>query len=332
MSRPFFTILMPVYNARRYLGGVLRDLQRQSFSDFEIIAVDDGSTDGSSELLQTFNDRRMRVISTPENRGLVAALNAGLAEARGLWIARQDADDRCGADRLERQHRLILLNPEAVLVYSRAHLINGGGWWRGTMRPPVEDAGLRWDLCFRNAVPHTSVAFSKELVRDELGGYGGDNVTADYDLWSRLVRRGKAVGERRCLVSYRNHSGSIMGREHSSDDKPGNEGLRRIMKKNLMESAGSSASEAAMIAGAWLFPADADWHQYFTIRERLAARHPGISPLLIAEEDYTLLHRALSVSRDCAAEMIRVIRTEFVSRYHALPRFRTFLTRSMRQF
>jgi glycosyltransferase involved in cell wall biosynthesis len=332
MSAPFFSILMPVHNARPHLGRVLRDLLAQTFRDFEIIAVDDGSTDGSSELLKACLDKRLRVITFPENRGLVAALNAGLTEARGAWIVRQDADDRCREDRLACQRGLILRNPDTVFVYSRARLIDGSGWWRGTMRPPLDDGGLRWDLCFRNAVPHTSAVFSAKLVRDELNGYSGDSVTADFDLWSRLLRRGKAAGDRRLLVSYRNHSGSIMGRENRSREKPSNAGLRMILVRNLVDWAGAKPEEAGVLADAWLFPADADWEQYFFTREHLVANHPGLMASLIAEEDYTLLHRAAAVSPDCASAMLKAMREGFARRYASLPQSRTLIFRIMGRF
>lgn len=333
MSTPFFSVLMPVYNARRHVGRALRDLHRQSFRDFEIIAVDDGSTDGSSELLKACDDKRLRVISLPENRGLVAALNAGLAQARGSWIARQDADDRCCADRLERQRGLILCNPYAALVYSRARLINERGWWRGAMRPPLDNAGLRWDLCFRNAVPHTSAAFPTGLVRDELNGYAGDNVTADFDLWSRLLRRGGAVGDGRCLVSYRNHPRSIMGRENASLKKPSTEGLREILLKNLIDWGGAAPDEASVIAGAWLDPAGADWGNYFEIRERLVSGRGALVPdSLIAEEDYALMYRASAVSHHCACELLETMRSRFPLRYACLPQLKTLLGKILMRF
>ena len=332
MSGPFFSILLPVYNAGPHLARVLRDLSVQTFRDFEIIAVDDGSTDGSAELLESCDDKRLRVISLSGNRGLVGALNAGLAEARGVWIARQDADDRCRKHRLECQHRLTVDHPEAVLFHSRARLIDKRGWWCGTMRPPLDDEGLRWDLCFRNAVPHTSAVFSASLVRDELNGYSGDNVTADFDLWSRLLRKGGVVGDPRCLVSYRNHSASIMGRENQSNEKLSNAGLRGILLKNLVEWGGANTCEADVVADAWLAPGNTDWEQYFMIRERLAASRPLIPASLVAEEDYTLLHRVASFSPDCAVKMLKIMREGFARRYSSLPQPRTLLSRVMGGF
>lgn len=332
MNRPFFSVLLPAYNARAHIRRAVSDLAAQTFRDFEIVVVDDGSTDGTADIVNSFSDPRIRLLRLPENRGLVGALNAGLAEARGKWIARQDADDRCRPDRLGRQNELISRNPEAVLFYSWATLIDERGWWRGTLRPPPDDAGLRWDLCFRNPVPHTSAVFPADLVRNEMGGYSGDNVTADFDLWSRLMRKGCAVGDKECLVSYRNHGSSIMGRENSSAEKRSNTGLREILIRNLREWSGASDSEAERIASTWLAPAEAGWAGYFSLREKLAQSSSNPNPGLIAEEDYTLMHRALAVSVKCAATMLSAMRSVCPARHAALPQPRTIITRMMRGF
>jgi len=332
LNRPFFSVLLPAYNARAHIRHALSDLAAQKFRDFEILVVDDGSTDGTADIVNSFSDPEIRMIRLPENRGLVGALNAGLSEARGKWIARQDADDRCRPNRLERQSQLISRNPEAVLLYSWATLIDERGWWRGTLRPPVDDAGLRWDLCFRNPVPHTSVVFPTDLVRNEMGGYSGDNVTADFDLWSRLMRKGTAAGDKDCLVSYRNHGSSIMGRENSSAEKPSNSGLREILVRNLCDWSGASGSDAERVASTWLAPAEAGWAGYFSLREKLAKGASNQNPGLIAEEDYTLMHRSLAVSTRCAATMLAAMRRVCPARYAALPQPRTFLTRLTRGF
>lgn len=332
MSVPFFSILLPAFNAHAHIGRVLRDLLGQTFGDFEILVVDDGSTDGTDRIVRGYSDARIRLITLASNQGLVGALNAGLAEARGTWVARQDADDRSQPDRLARQRELISRTPDAVLFYSWATLIDHRGWWRGTLRPPLRDAGLRWDLCFRNAVPHTSAVFPTKMVRDRLGGYSGDNVTADFDLWSRLLRQGSAAGDNRCLVSYRNHSGSIMGRENAAAKKISTDGLREILRSNLKEWCGASESEAARISDPWLEPCETGWADYFTIRENLAARSGETDPAVIAEEDYTLMHRALGVSPKCAAAFLSSMRVICPRRHAALPRIRTLLTRLARGF
>lgn len=332
MNRPFFSVLLPAYNARFHIRRALKDLLGQTFRDFEILVVDDGSTDETGSIVREFHDARIRLVSLEKNCGLVGALNEGLAKARGLWVARQDADDRCRPERLERQKNLISKNPGAVLFYSRAKLINEQGWWRGNLRPPLVDAELRWDLCFRNSVPHTSVVFPLDLVRDGMGGYAGDNVTADFDLWSRLLRKGSAVGDARNLVAYRNHSGSIMGRENTAVEKRSNKGLGEILCQNLREWAGADEGGAERISAGWLEPAGADWEEYFSIREKLASGSLIPSGGLVAEEDYTLLHRALGVSTRCASALLLAMQRVCPLRYAALPRFRTLAVRLLGRF
>ena len=332
MSTPFFSVLLPVYNAESFIARALRDLLAQTFHDFEIIVVDDGSSDGTAEVVSCIPDQRIRLISLPSNRGLVSALNAGLAEARGAWIARQDADDRCRRDRLERQRSLILQNSTGVLFYSRAMLIDHRGWWRGSMRPPLRDQGLRWDLCFRNTIPHTSVVFSTDLVREELDGYSGDNVTADFDLWSRLLRRGEGMGDGHSLVSYRIHSSSIMGRENAGAEMKSNAGVAAIMRQNLRELSEASEQEAAIISLGWLDPAMANWEQYFSARERLSSCHLHPAESLIAEEDYSLMHLAATVSPDCASALLRAMRSVAPKRYAAMPKPRFLMTRILKGF
>ena len=326
MSDPFFSVLLPAYNAREHIGRALRDLMAQTFADFEVLVVDDGSRDGTGDVVKTFSDPRIRLFTLHKNRGLVGALNAGLSEARGIWIARQDADDRCRKNRLARQNAAITENPDVGLFYSQATLIDGRGLWRGKLRPPTTTEALRWDLCFRNSVPHTSAVFNRSTVWDELGGYAGDNVTADYDLWSRLLRKGSAFGDPCPLVSYRNHRASIMGTEMASAARVSDAGLKAIMVANLREWASAGEDDAGSIASAWLDPYNADWTAYFHMTDQLSRRMRP-DPALLAEEDYTLMHRAQAVSRDCAREMLAAMKNNSPCRFRNLPIFRTTISR-----
>lgn len=331
MPNPFFSVLLPAFNAKAHVGAAIRDILAQTFRDFELLVVDDGSTDGTSECVAKFSDPRLRLIRLPSNQGLVAALNAGLHEARGKWIARQDADDRCSRSRLERQSRILFENPDAVLVYSQAHLIDEWGLWRGKLRPPVEDKGLRWDFCFRNAIPHTSAVFPLELARDILGGYRNCKACEDYDLWSRLLRQGKAFGSSEALVSYRNHAASIMGREHAVQAESRNAALKEIMAKNLREWIGASEQEVALLASAWLGIEDVDWEEYFKVTNRFASGELSPSAALLAEQDFTLLNRAVRGSSNRADEMLSALKKICPQRHAALPKFKIFLTRLLRR-
>jgi glycosyltransferase involved in cell wall biosynthesis len=326
MANPFFSVLLPAFNAKAHIGAAIRDTLAQTFRDFELLVVDDGSTDGTSECVAKFSDPRLRLIRLPSNQGLVAALNAGLHEARGKWIARQDADDRSRRDRLEKQARLISENPDTVLVYSQARLIDARGLWRGRLRPPLEDSGLRWDFCFRNPIPHTSAVFPLHLVREDLGGYRNCKACEDYDLWSRLLRHGKAVGSPETLVSYRNHAASIMGQEHAVQAERKNSALREIMAKNLREWLAASVEEVDLVALAWLDPKNALWENYFAVTNRWACGQLRPPRELLAEQDFTLLNRAASVSVGVALKMLAILKN-FPERYATLPEPRTFLYR-----
>src|ERR1051325_1151561 len=112
---PTVSVLLPVYNAERYLESALQSVLGQTFSDFEVIAVDDGSKDNSKKILERFaaNDPRIRVISRP-NTGIVGALNDGLAVARGEFIARMDADDVALPGRFQAQLDYLRGHPDCI--------------------------------------------------------------------------------------------------------------------------------------------------------------------------------------------------------------------------
>ena len=331
MANPFFSVLLPAFNAKAHIGAAIRDILAQTFRDFELLVVDDGSTDGTSECVEKFSDPRLRLLRLPANQGLVTALNAGLQEAQGKWIARQDADDRSRRDRLAKQARLISENPDAVLAYSQARLIDAHGLWRGRLRPPLEDAGLRWDFCFRNPIPHTSAVFPLYLVRENLGGYRNCKACEDYDLWSRLLRHGKALGSPETLVSYRNHAASIMGQEHAVQAERENPALREIMSKNLQDWLDASKEEVDLVASAWLDPKHAPWEDYFIATNRLACGALRPHPDLLAEQDFTLLNHAAAVSAAIALEMLSALKKTSPDRYASLPQPRTFITRLLKR-
>src|SRR5436305_1519215 len=128
MARPAISVLMPVFNARRYVAEAIRSIQRQSFDQFQFIIVDDGSTDGSSNIIQSLarTDTRIRVIAGP-NRGIVKALNNGLDFCDGEFIARMDADDLATPDRFQKQLAYLKGHDDCVAVGSRVLLIDDQG-------------------------------------------------------------------------------------------------------------------------------------------------------------------------------------------------------------
>jgi len=199
---------MSVYNGRRYLREAIESVLRQTFGDFEFLILDDGSSDGSQDIILSYRDPRIRLVANTTNIGLTKSLNRGLARALAPLIARQDADDVSYPNRLEKQVEIMDRHPDVVLVGAQARTIDSGGSpVRGTPWPrAVTDLGMRWQLIFESPFVHTSVMFRREVVWGELGGYDEEFVTSqDYELWSRVARRYRIGNLPDCLVDFRVH-------------------------------------------------------------------------------------------------------------------------------
>jgi glycosyltransferase involved in cell wall biosynthesis len=204
------TVLLPVFNGGPYLRPAMESVLAQTFSDFELLVVDDGSTDGSLEVARTFRDPRVRVVENGRNLGLTASLNRGLREARAPLVARQDADDLSAPDRLARQAEAMSRRPELALLGTQADVIDAGGRPRGSLARSCEHDSIRWELLFDNAFVHSSVMLRRAAVFDEAGGYDeGLRYCQDFALWSRLVRTHAVANLDRVLVRCRAHRGSM---------------------------------------------------------------------------------------------------------------------------
>jgi glycosyltransferase involved in cell wall biosynthesis len=187
---PKVTVLMAVYNGLPHLREAVESIVRQTFSDFELVVVDDGSTDGSGEALAGLADNRIRLLVNEQNQGLTRSLNRGLQAARGEYVARLDADDICAPERLARQVAYLDSNPATALVGSVCRQINEAGEPFGEItQTPTSPTAIYYGLRFNNVLAHSSVMFRREPVA-ELGGYDEQFQQAqDYDLWSRLADR-----------------------------------------------------------------------------------------------------------------------------------------------
>src|ERR1700761_448098 len=121
--QPHISVLMPAYNAEKYIGTAINSLLKQTFSSFELVIINDGSTDNTINIINAFNDKRIKLVDQ-QNKGIAAALNHGLKIARAPYIARFDADDICMPERLEVQYNFLSMNPDYVIVGSDADYID----------------------------------------------------------------------------------------------------------------------------------------------------------------------------------------------------------------
>ena len=204
---PVVSVLMPVYNAERYVGEAVRSILAQTFSDFEFIVIDDGSTDRSGELLSALAaaDRRIRLIRRP-NTGYLRALNEGLGYCSGEFVARMDADDVSLPERFERQIGYLREHPECLVVGSGMLRMDADGdpICEEPMPTAHEEIEARL-LKGLGALPHPSAMIRREAIV-AAGGYREAYYGAeDHDLWLRLAERGRLANLPEPLVKCRIH-------------------------------------------------------------------------------------------------------------------------------
>lgn len=207
---PELSVLMPVRDGARWLGEAVGSVLAQNFRDFELIVIDDGSTDATPSLLADFvaKDPRIVVIRQAPS-GVVGALNAGLAAARAPLIARLDADDVAEPQRFQEQIDAMRRDPMLVLLGSWARDIDADGRVTGMRRPEIDPDELERRLETGNPMIHPSVMFRTAAAR-AVGGYRAPFAAAeDFDLWLRLVVHGRIANLPRELIRYRVHHDSI---------------------------------------------------------------------------------------------------------------------------
>src|SRR5258708_31795371 len=155
---------MPVFNGMRHVGAAVESILAQTYRDFELLVVDDGSSDRSLEIVRSYRDARIRVLVNERNLGLAASLNRGLSESRCALIARQDADDLSLPNRLERQVAVMRQRPELALLGTQASAIDVDGRPLKAVDRPIDEVSIRWYGLFDNPFVHTSVMFRRALV------------------------------------------------------------------------------------------------------------------------------------------------------------------------
>lgn len=211
---PAISVAMSVYNNAPYLGEAIRSIRGQSFTDFEFLIVDDGSTDGSGAILDdaAAQDPRIRVIHQ-NNRGLIASLNRLAEEARAPWIARMDGDDISRPDRfalqlafLETHPGYTVLGGNNVLIGPDGRRIEQGG------AKPTTDEQMTANLEFGPLISHPAAFIHRETLL-RIGGYrAAYRHCEDYDLWLRMAEAGKLANLPDILVEYRVYPEQISSR------------------------------------------------------------------------------------------------------------------------
>jgi hypothetical protein len=245
MSQPRVSVILPVYNGREYLAEAINSVLSQSYGDFELIAINDGSTDGSGAVLEKITDPRLRVFHQ-SNQGLAATLNRGIALAQGKYIARQDQDDVCFPERFQKQIEFLDAHPEIGMVGTAAEIWVGNERTDRLLAHPTEDAAIKFGMLFNNYFVHSSMMI-RRAVFDTIGVYSEDKSRQppeDYELWSRVIRSFKVANLPDVLLAYREVPSS-MSRTGANPFLPN---LLKISAENIARATGQSAESPAVIA------------------------------------------------------------------------------------
>ncbi|GAC1424011.1 MAG: hypothetical protein NVSMB67_23800 [Flavisolibacter sp.] len=213
---PYLTVLLPVYNGAQFLNKAIDSILNQTYKDFELIIINDGSTDNSEKIILSYNDPRIIYKVNGQNEGLIKTLNIGIQNAQGTYIARMDADDICHPYRFEKQIKFLHDFQDVDMVASTVRFIdiqgNDCGQW------PVDQKTIAYrqikrTMLLENCIAHPSV-MGKTPIFKLLKYRESQTHMEDYDLWLRLLNQGYTIAKiNEPLLLYRIHSKSVT-KEH----------------------------------------------------------------------------------------------------------------------
>jgi len=166
MKEPLVTVLMPVYNAEKYVGEAIESILNQTFTDFEFLIIDDGSTDDSAEIIRSYRDTRIRFVQNEENIKLIATLNKGINLSRGKYICRADADDINNLDRIERQVEFMERNPEYAACSSSIEIFYENNNKREIIIYEKETLEIRFKKLYQNHFAHPASFIRKSIIEE----------------------------------------------------------------------------------------------------------------------------------------------------------------------
>ncbi len=209
MERPGVTVLMPAYNAGCYIAEAIESVLCQTLKDFELLIIDDGSTDNTEEVIRSFSDSRITIIQQ-KNKGVAHALNVGLSHARGKYIARFDADDICYSYRLEKQKKFLDANQDYVVAGGDAVYISEmGDFLCHYTCFSHEDEQLKASLLTSCPFIHSSVMYRKEAVMECDGYNESAHNMEDHLLWVQLSKKGRFFNFEEPLIKVRFNPASV---------------------------------------------------------------------------------------------------------------------------
>ena len=230
MNNPLISVVMPVYNGEKYLREAIDSVLNQSFSDFEFIIVNDGSTDSTESIILSYNDKRISYLKQ-NNSGVGPSLKNGCNVAKGEYIARMDADDICLPERFAIEIAYLEKNRDTILVSSAVQYINENGDDIGRSFPYTKNFAIKKRLITHNPICHPSVMMRKEAYKLS-NGYLNIQPFEDHILWLSLLKHGKFYNFRFPLLRYRMLNDSVSRNISSGQKKELFAILKGMIQKN----------------------------------------------------------------------------------------------------
>lgn len=210
---PLISVIMPVYNGERFLRQAIDSILRQTFSDFELIIINDGSTDATEKIIQSYDDSRIRYVKNEHNLKLIKTLNKGLTLATGEYISRMDADDIADKHLFESQLNAFQNDDTIGIVNICTYdLAESGDKYRKSSKPILFHSSiLKYVICFENQITHPGIMVKADLMKKY--GYKDDGTVCnfeDLDLWNRMLWDGvKCITLKERLLYYRINSSGV---------------------------------------------------------------------------------------------------------------------------
>lgn len=204
MKNPLISVILPIYNSEQYLKEAMNSILNQTFTDFELLAINDASTDSSLKIIKSFanKDKRVIIINNQSNIGLVKNLNIAIGLANGKYIARMDSDDNSDITRFEKQINFMESNPEIGIVGAWISEMGSNKKWHY----PLEHDEIYKYLIYGSPFSHPVVMIRRSVFIDHHIRYSEDfKVGQDYELWSRLLKVTKAANLPQELLKWRKH-------------------------------------------------------------------------------------------------------------------------------
>lgn len=214
---PKVTVLMPVYNCEKYLRESIESILNQTFKDFEFLIINDGSSDKSAEIVESYKDNRINFVQNEKNIGLAASLNRGLDIAKGEYIARMDADDISLPERLEKQVRFMETNPQIGICGSWIKIFGDINYIGKYTKSHKNIISSLFTTC---PLAHPTVIFRKELFNQYNLRYNPDFIVAqDYELWARASKHIVFENIQEVLLNYRTNPNQLIGKNSTLDNE-----------------------------------------------------------------------------------------------------------------